>query len=62
MYPKAAQCLQTIDNETWQFETVLTSLRPLMHFYLNYAESIEILDAPGLMDEIKEYIKLNIPF
>lgn len=61
MYPKATKCLLSIDGETWQFETEVTSLRPIMHFYLNYAESIEILDASGLIDELRNYISTYIP-
>ena len=61
MYPKAEQFLLAVDSETWQFETEVTSLKPIMHFYLNYAESIEILDASGLIDELRNYISTYIP-
>lgn len=61
MYPKAEQFLLAVDSETWQFETEVTSLKPIMHFYLNYAESIEILDASGLIEELKNYINTYIP-
>ena len=61
LYPKAAYCLKTIDGDTWQFQTEATSLQPIMNFYLNHAPYVQIVEAPGLIDELKAYIKEYIP-
>ena len=56
-YPGISQYIRQYDKNTWTLDTFTYNLYPLMVFYLSHAPYVEIVDAQGLKEEVKAYVK-----
>ena len=61
LYPRLKESITRLDENTWQLTTQVFSLDPLRAFYLSYAKHIKIVEAPGLLDSVHDYIRQFIP-
>lgn len=60
LYPGMSRYIKQDNAETWTLETFTYNLRPLLAFYLSHAPYVEIVEAKGLMDAVRDYIKTYI--
>lgn len=58
-YPKTKDFIRPDGAEKWRFDAKVNSLSPLMHFYLNHPDTVKILNAPGLKESVREYLRVH---
>lgn len=61
-YPGISKYIRQTNNDTWMLETFTYNLYPLMVFYLSHAPYIDIVEAVGLKEAVREYVEEYLHF
>lgn len=56
-YPEITQYIKQLNSDTWMLDTFVYNLYPLMLFYLSHAQYVEIIEAAGLREAVRDYVK-----
>lgn len=59
-YPGISQYIKQAGSNTWTLNTFTYNLYPIMVFYISHAKYVDIIDAKGLKEMVKDYIKENL--